>query len=305
MMEHKKFDVNEQFDGIRLDQFLAAVLDCSRNRVQKLIDDGMISISNGKICAKRKVRRGEMVEVSLPETAAPVFEAEDIPLELVYQDEYFAVVNKPRGLAVHPGAGRASGTLVNALMHHLTDLSGIGGVERPGIVHRLDLDTSGLMVIAKNDAAHESLCEQFASRLVEKQYLALVHGRMKNRKGEIIAPIGRHRVNRKKMAVIEGGRYAHTLWQVEEAFEDFSFLKVNIMTGRTHQIRVHLAYIRHSVVGDALYGRKENPFGVDSQLLHAASISFAHPADGRKMEFSVPLPQDMAEALKFLRGEIN
>ena len=297
-----EFTVTQEFDGLRIDRFLAKVMDISRNQVQKLIGDGHVSNLPSIIDdSAAKVRCNDIIRVVLPELKVSETEPENIPIEILYEDNCFAVINKPRGLAVHPGAGRSSGTLVNALLYHLKDLSGIGGVERPGIVHRLDLDTSGIILIAKNDSAHENLSKQFADRLVEKEYFAIVHGNMNTKKGEIVAPIGRHKTNRKKMAVTEDGRYAHTIWELLESFAGFSFVKINLMTGRTHQIRVHMEYIRHSVVGDPLYGNKANSFGVTSQLLHAGNISFVHPKDGRDVSFSAALPLDMEQILEQLR----
>lgn len=297
-----EFKVTQDLAGIRLDRFLAKVMDVSRNQIQKLISGGHVFVAGSVVSdPSRKVKFGEVIKSVLPELKQSEAESENIPIEIIYQDDFFAVINKPRGLAVHPGAGRPSGTLVNALLYHLDGLSGIGGVERPGIVHRLDLDTSGIILIAKNDFAHENLSKQFSERLVKKEYFAIVHGVMLSKKGEIVAPIGRHRVNRKKMSVIEGGRYAHTTWESMEQFDKFSFLKINLMTGRTHQIRVHMEYIKHPIVGDPLYCNKSNPFGTASQLLHAGNISFSHPEDGRTMSFSAALPDDMVTALESLR----
>jgi len=301
-METKNYTVTEEFNEFRLDKYLSSVSGFSRNQVQKLIEGGFVSVTHGYADISRKVKTDERIVINIPYTKTSENTPQDIPVDIIYQDKFLAVINKPRGIAVHPGAGRDSGTLVNALLYHIKDLSGIGGIERPGIVHRLDIDTSGIILIAKNNTAHENISAQFANRTIEKTYFAIVHGKAKKQKGEIIAPIGRHKINRKKMAVIESGRYAHTLWETEEIFDDFSFLKINIMTGRTHQIRVHMAYINHPIAGDPLYCNKQNLFGAKRQLLHAGNISFFHPQDGKKLVFSAPIPEDMLAALKILRN---
>ncbi len=249
------------------------------------------------------------MEIEIPEPVAAEPAAEAIPLEIVFEDEHLLVLDKPAGLVVHPGAGRASGTLVNALLHRVKDLSGVGGVLRPGIVHRLDRGTSGLLVVAKDDASHRALAAQFASRAVEKEYLALVLGVPAPRQGEIDKPIGRHPVQRKRMAVRSGGREARSSYRVLEAFDGAALLRVTIHTGRTHQIRVHLAAIGHPVAGDAIYGGGRRPPAaaaalalLDRPALHAARLAVDHPADGRRLRFESPLPPDIEGVVGLLRA---
>ena len=253
------------------------------------------------------------MEIEIPEPAAAEPAAEAIPLEVVFEDEHLLVLDKPAGLVVHPGAGRASGTLVNALLHHVKDLSGVGGVLRPGIVHRLDRGTSGLLVVAKDDATHRALAAQFATRGVEKEYIALVLGVPAPRQGEIDKPIGRHPVHRKRMAVRPGGREARSSYRVLEAFDGAALLRVTIHTGRTHQIRVHLSSIGHPVAGDDTYGGARTPdgrrasarqalTGLRRPALHAARLAFDHPRDARRLSFESPLPPDIEGVLAVLRA---
>ncbi len=253
------------------------------------------------------------VEVSVPEPVPAEPSPEDLPLDVVFQDARLLVLDKPAGLTVHPGAGAASGTLVNALLHHVKDLSGVGGVLRPGIVHRLDRGTSGLIVVAKDDEAHRSLTGQFASRTVEKEYLALVLGVPERREGTIDRPIGRHAVERKRMAIRQDGRAARSSYRVEETFDGAALLRVAIHTGRTHQIRVHLASLGHPVAGDATYGGTRTPSSrrqaaraalgrLSRPALHAARLAFDHPGDGRRLCFETPLPADIASVLTDLRA---
>jgi 23S rRNA pseudouridine1911/1915/1917 synthase len=301
--------------GVRLDRWLAARLpEVSRARLQALIAEGAVRVDGGAARAASRVRAGQSVEVAVPAPAAAAPQPEDIPLRVVHEDADLLVVDKPAGLVVHPGAGTAAGTLVNALLHRVKDLSGIGGVLRPGIVHRLDRGTSGLLVVAKNDAAHQALARQFASRSVEKEYRAVVLGRPRRAAGTIEAPIGRDPVHRKRMSVrAAGGRAARTSYAVAEALDGAALLRVHIHTGRTHQIRVHLASIGHPVLGDAVYGGRRVPAsasarlrealaGLDRPALHAARLSFTHPATGERLSFESPLPDDLARLLERLRG---
>ena len=272
--------------------------------MQSLIHDGLVTVAGAAARPSLKLRAGQTVNVSepAPEPARP--QPEDIPLRVVFEDAQLLVIDKPAGLVVHPAAGRTSGTLVNALLHHVKDLSGIGGVLRPGIVHRLDRGTSGLMVVAKDDATHRALAAQFAQRNVEKEYLALVIGVPARREGEIAAAIGRDPVQRKKMSVrAPRGREARSRYEVVEAFVGAALLKVRIMTGRTHQIRVHLASIGHPVAGDATYGGRHAALGsLARPALHAARLSFLHPLTGARREFRSPLPADLAGVLARLRA---
>ncbi len=301
--------------GLRLDVWLARRLpSLSRARLQALIGEGHVLLDGVATRPSERLRPGQTVDVQLPPPVPAEPEPEDIPLTIVHEDAHLLVVDKPAGLVVHPGAGTRTGTLVNALLKHVHDLSGIGGVLRPGIVHRLDRGTSGLLLVAKDDETHRALVRQFSSRSVEKEYLALVHGVPRARKGEIVAAIGRHPVDRKKMAVDPPrGREARSTWQLEETFDGASLLRVRIHTGRTHQIRVHLASIGHPVVGDTTYGGTRTPSSrraaardalgsLTRPALHAARLGFTHPATGERVDFAAPLPEDIQSILERLRG---
>lgn len=306
-----EFTVPSDFSGQRLDRFLVSVLEGrSRSFVQKLIEDGRISVVGRDARPNLSMREGDRVTVDVPDPIPSKISGEALPLDVLYQDADIAVVNKPAGLVVHPGAGHASGTLVNALLHHMTDLSGIGGESRPGIVHRLDRGTSGLMVIAKNDVAHQELSRQFHDREVEKEYVALVWGVVQAGR-RIDAAIGRDPVNRQKMSArAKHARTAVTRITRAHHLTGVTLCQVAIHTGRTHQIRVHLSAIGHPVVGDAVYGgvrrrvpgdlralqRLERPF------LHAERLAFTHPRDQRRMEFTAPLPDDLLQILEDLPG---
>ncbi|MCL6635211.1 MAG: RluA family pseudouridine synthase [Peptococcaceae bacterium] len=291
--------------GKRLDVFLAGeVEDLTRSRVQKLIEEGMASVNGGPARASYRLRPGDLVILRVPEPEGLEVKAEPIPLDIYYEDADVIVVNKPRGMVVHPAAGNYSGTLVNALLYHCRDLSGINGVTRPGIVHRLDKDTSGLIMVAKNDAAHLSLARQLRERLVDRRYLALVHGRVGEQAGVVDAPIGRHPRDRQKMAVVQkNGKRAVTNYRVLRRFIDYTYLELKLETGRTHQIRVHMAYIGHPVVGDPRYGPARPHFGLDGQFLHAAVLGFMHPRTGGHLEFAAPLPEVLQEILNRLAPE--
>jgi 23S rRNA pseudouridine1911/1915/1917 synthase len=300
--------------GLRLDAWLAKQLPAlSRARLQALIQDGHVRLDGHAVRPSVRLRAGQAVRVHVPAPVAAEPQPEDIPLALLYEDERLLVVDKPAGLVVHPGAGTAAGTLVNALLGRVSGLSGIGGVLRPGIVHRLDRGTSGVLVVAKDDEAHRALVRQFAGRTVEKEYLALVHGVPHRRSGTIDAPIGRDPVHRKKMSVQPSkGREAHTTWSLEEAFDGAALLRVRIHTGRTHQIRVHLSSIPHPVAGDATYGGTRTPSSrtrsartalesLARPALHAARIAFTHPS-GEQMAFVAPTPADIETVLLALRN---
>ena len=312
-----EFEVPPEFDGQRLDHFLVSVLaDFSRSQIQKLVAGGNVAMQRGAqpshaaARANAAVHTGDRVSVTIPEAAATGVAAEELPLEILYQDADLAVVNKPAGLVVHPGAGHASGTLVNALLHHMKDLSGIGGERRPGIVHRLDRGTSGVMVIAKNDAAHQELTRQFQDREVEKEYIALVWGVVQAGR-RIDAAIGRDPSNRQKMSArAKHARTAVTRITRAHQMPGLTLCQVAIHTGRTHQIRVHLSAIGHPIVGDALYGgvHRRVPGDIravqrlDRPFLHAARLVFMHPREHRRMEFVVPLPEDLMNVLEDLPG---
>jgi len=301
----------EEHDGLRVDQFLTSVIaGQSRSQIQRLIKDGHVLVDSGGAKPNQPVRTGQSISVDLPEPVAAAPQPEALPLPIVYQDADVIVVDKPAGMVVHPAAGHASGTLVNALLHHVDDLSGIGGEKRPGIVHRLDRGTSGLMVVAKHDAAHEELSRQFHDREVEKEYIALVWGLVQAGR-RIDAPIGRDPSNRKKMSArARRSREAVTRIVKAEPLRALTLVHVAIYTGRTHQIRVHLSAIGHPVVGDPLYGgvRRRVPGDLravahlERPFLHAARLVFNHPGDGRRMEFTSDLPDDLARVLEELRG---
>lgn len=302
-------EVEEEHDGVRLDNFLTALLpDLSRSQVQRLIKEGRVK-GPGALRASAAVRIGQKYEVDLPLPAETAPRPEALPLRIVFQDQDVVVLDKPAGMVVHPAAGHRSGTLVNALLHHVTDLSGIGGELRPGIVHRLDRGTSGLMVVAKNDRAHQELSRQFSDREVEKEYVALVWGIVQAGR-RIDSPIGRDPHDRQKMSArVRRARSAVTRVTYAHHFKGASLLKVAIATGRTHQIRVHLSVIGHPIVGDPVYGgvhrrvpaslhavmRLERPF------LHSARLVFTHPSDGRRVDFESPLPPDLQSVLDDIR----
>jgi len=285
----------------RLDLLVAQGTGATRSQAAKWIAAGLCRV-NGRVTSKAgaAVRAGDRVEADIPDPVEATVEKEEIPVQFLYQDEDLAVVNKPCGMVVHPAAGNETGTLVNALLFAIPDLSGIGGVKRPGIVHRLDKDTSGVLLIAKNDAAHLSLSAQLKERSMEKHYLAVAEGIVKDESGVIDRPIARSPKDRKKMAVLEGGRSARTEWRLLEPLRGASLLDVHILTGRTHQIRVHLQSIGHPVAGDPLYGLKH---GVTAPrlMLHAYTLAFTHPRTGERLRFTAPLPDEYREALQKLR----
>ncbi len=278
----------------RLDHYLAEhIATLSRSRLQSLVKDGHITLNGAAAKQNIKLRTGDKIVVIEPAAVASETLAEDIPLDILYEDDDLIVVNKPPGLVVHPAVGHLTGTLVNALLHHCKSLSGIGGVERPGIVHRLDKETSGCLVAAKNDHSHHHLAEQFAGREITKIYLALVAGRLTKRTGSIKEPIGRHRVNRQKMAINDEGRPAHTDWRVIREISGTTLVECTLHTGRTHQIRVHLKHLGFPILGDEVYG-KRGPY--ERHLLHAWKLGFAHPRDGRRLDFTAGLPEDFKKA---------
>ena len=290
-------DLSADRSSERLDLFVTRRLqELTRSRVRRLIDQGLVTV-DGQPAAKAGLRlnAGQRVRVTLPPPEPSELEPEAIPLRIVYEDEDLLVVDKPAGMAVHPSPGHSRHTLVHAVLAHCPDLSGIGGVLRPGIVHRLDKDTSGLIIVAKHDAAHLSLARQLKERKVEKTYVALVEGRVRPQQGVIDAPIGRHPRHRKRMAVVENGRDARTRYRVLREVDGRSLVEVQPKTGRTHQIRVHLASIGHPVVGDTLYGKRSDVF--PRQFLHAQRLAFRHPRSGERMELEAPLAEDLQRAL--------
>ena len=276
--------------GERLDVVASSLADVTRSRAGTLIRDGLVLINGApQTKAGFRLRSGDELRVELPEAAPARVEAQDIPLEILYQDADLAVVYKPSGMVVHPAAGNPDGTMVNALLQHLDQLSGIGGEIRPGIVHRIDKDTSGLLLVAKNDFSHASLSEQIKEHSVQRAYMAIVQGGMREDSGTVEGPIGRHPSDRKKMAIVPGGRDAVTHWRVLEPLKGATLLECRLTTGRTHQIRVHMASIGHPLLGDPLYGPKRMPYPVQGgQLLHAFRIGFVHPRSGEEMLFEAP-----------------
>ena len=290
-------------DKVRLDVFVAEIGEITRSRAAKLLEDGAVLV-NGKIAPKNlKLSFGDEVILNLPDPVSYDITAEDIALDIVYEDNDLLVVNKPKGMVVHPAAGNFDGTLVNALMHHCGDsLSGINGVMRPGIVHRIDKNTSGLLMVAKNDIAHNGLAEQIKDHSFTREYEAVVYGNLKNDKGTIDAPIGRHPVKRKQMAVTDkGSKHAITHYTVIERFGDFTHVRLRLETGRTHQIRVHMAYIGHPVAGDDVYGPKKVITSLSGQCLHAKKVGFIHPITNKYLEFESDLPDYFTKFLKGIR----
>lgn len=287
--------------GARLDKALADLTDLSRSQANDEIKKGTVLVNGEPVKAKYTVKEGDIISYQLPEEEILDYEAEDIPIEIVYEDEDLAIINKAQGMVVHPSAGHSSGTLVNALLYHIKDLSTINGVVRPGIVHRIDKDTSGLLMIAKNDKAHHILADELKAKKSLRKYLAIVHGNLPNDRGMIEAPIGRSEKDRKKQAVTAKGKDAITRFQVVERFGDFTLVDLSLETGRTHQIRVHMAYIGHPVAGDPLYGPRKTLAG-NGQFLHAQTLGFTHPSTGEMVTFTAEPPIIFRQTLEKLRN---
>jgi len=309
--------IGAEHTGLRLDAFLASQIEgWSRARLQKLIENEDVLVNGKPSKPSYKLRDGDDLEIELTATSTIEFAPENIPIDVVYEDDTLVVVNKPAGLVVHPAAGTQSGTLANALAYHFQQLANIGPGVRPGIVHRLDRDTSGLLVVAKTEAALENLSDQFRDRTVFKSYVALVHGRLLSNSGKIDQPLARDPSNRTRMAVVRGGRNALTLYHVRRSFQRFTLLDVELKTGRTHQIRVHLAWLKHPVVADETYGGGRDNTIQDPQLrarirnlkrhfLHAEKLAFTHPATKEVMKFEAPLPSDLSELLENLTTDLR
>jgi 23S rRNA pseudouridine1911/1915/1917 synthase len=289
--------------GERIDKALSTIQEeWSRSQISNWVTDGVIKVNGEDVKPKYKVKIGDVIEVNVPEPESLEVIPEDLNLEIVYEDQDVLVVNKPKGMVVHPAPGHLSGTLVNGLMHHCKDLSGINGVLRPGIVHRIDKDTSGLLMVAKNDHAHHSLVEQLVNKTVTRKYTAVVHGHIAHDKGTIDAPIGRDSKDRQKQAVVDNGKHAVTHFHVMERLGNYTLVECRLETGRTHQIRVHMNYIGFPLVGDPKYGpRKTIDFG--GQVLHAGVLGFVHPTTEEYLEFEVPLPEDFVALVEQLRQD--
>ncbi len=289
--------------GARIDVCLAAKLGVSRSNMQKLLEEGRVKRGDKVLKANYKVRAGEVYTVDIPEPEPIEAVPEDIPLDIIYEDDDVVVLNKARGMVVHPAPGNYTGTLVNALLYHCKNLSGINSAIRPGIVHRLDKDTSGIMIVAKNDAAHIALSQQIQSKTAVRTYLAVVRGNIKTDSGTIETQIARDKNDRKKMVVVkEGGREAITDYEVLERFGKYTLVRCKLRTGRTHQIRVHMEYLGYPLVGDPKYSPMKTPFAIKGQALHSHTLEFTHPRTGERMKFEAPLPEDMHKIITRLHN---
>lgn len=302
-MEIIEFKITDISSGERIDKAVSENTRLTRSSAQKLIEQNAVLVNDAPVKANYKVKLNDTVKVNVPELKSIETTPENIPLEIVYEDDWLLVVNKPKGMVVHPAAGNYSGTLVNALLYHCKDsLSGINGEIRPGIVHRIDKNTSGLLIVAKNDAAHIKLAQQIKEHSFTREYEAVVHGKFKNEKGTVDLPIGRHNTDRKKMAVTnKNSRNAVTHYEVIKQYEKYTHIKLRLETGRTHQIRVHMAYIGHPVAGDDVYGKKNTDKELCGQCLHAKKIGFIHPKTGEYMEFDSELPEYFRNFLSKLK----
>ena len=300
----EEYFVTEETAGDRIDKFLAEQYEnLSRSFLQKLLKSGEVMVDGRPVKASYKVAEGDLISFEVPEAVEPEIVPEDIPLDILYEDEDVLIVNKPKGMVVHPAAGHYQGTLVNAVMAHCGDsLSGINGVMRPGIVHRIDKDTTGALLVCKNDIAHRDLAEQLKCHSIRRRYRAVVQGNLKEDEGTIEGPIGRHPTDRKKMAINhKNGKDAITHYKVLERFGEATYVECRLETGRTHQIRVHMASIGHPLLGDTVYGSSRNPYHLEGQALHAMILGFVHPRTGEYMEFTAPLPEYFVKLLTKLR----
>ncbi|MBE5939855.1 MAG: RluA family pseudouridine synthase [Lachnospiraceae bacterium] len=306
-MIFNNFVVTEDDAGIRIDKYLAeANPEMSRSRISKLIDDGFISVNGATIMKSNyKVNEDDVILLEIPDAVEPSIDAEDIPLDILYEDDDVIVINKPKGLVVHPAPGHYTGTLVNALMYHCKgNLSGINGIMRPGIVHRIDKDTTGVIVACKNDVAHNSLASQLKVHSITRKYEAIVYNVIKEDEGTVNAPIGRSNIDRKKMAInYSNGRDAITHFKVIERFKNYSYIECKLETGRTHQIRVHMSSRNNPLLGDEVYGPKKCPYNLEGQVLHARILGFRHPRTGEYMEFEAPLPEYFTNLLQLLKNK--
>lgn len=303
-----EFKIEEALAGERIDKFLSDSLpDVSRSYIQKLIKDGQVTVNQKTVKSNYKLNTGDLLSMEEPELQEPDIEAEDIPLDILYEDSDLLIINKPKGMVVHPSAGHYSGTLVNALMHYCKeDLSGINGVLRPGIVHRIDMDTTGSLIVCKNDFTHNHIAEQLKVHSITRVYHAIVHGILKDDEGTINAPIGRHPIDRKKMSINhKNGKEAVTHYKVLKRFKNFTYIECRLETGRTHQIRVHMSSISHPLLGDAVYGPVKTPYKLQGQTLHAKTIGITHPRTGEYLEVEAPLPEYFTNLLKKLENSIQ
>lgn len=302
-MQEYCFEITEDLEDERVDKCLSALIDSlSRSYIQKMVREGQVTVNGETVKGSYRLKTEDIVAFSLPEAVEPDIEPEDIALDILYEDTDVIVVNKPKGMVVHPAAGHYSGTLVNALMYHCgAQLSGINGVMRPGIVHRIDMDTTGSVIVCKNDAAHQSIAEQLKNHSITRCYHAICLGVLKDDEGIIDMPIGRHPTDRKKMAVNErNGKRAVTHYRVLRRFEKYSYIECRLETGRTHQIRVHMAAIGHPLLGDETYGNAKCPFKLQGQVLHAKTLGFVHPTTGEYIEVDAPLPEYFVKLLEKL-----
>ena len=303
-----EFLIEDASAGERIDKFLSdSIPDMSRAYIQKLIKDGQITVNQKAVKPNYKLNAGELLAVDEPELQELDIKAENIPLDILYEDSDLLIVNKPKGMVVHPSAGHYSGTLVNALMYYCKeDLSGINGVMRPGIVHRIDMDTTGSLIVCKNDFAHNAIADQLKIHSITRVYHAIVHGVLKEDEGTINAPIGRHPIDRKKMSVNhKNGKEAVTHYKVLKRFKNFTYIECRLETGRTHQIRVHMSSISHPLLGDAVYGPAKSPYKLQGQTLHAKTIGITHPRTGEYLEIEAPLPEYFTNLLKKLENSIQ
>ena len=303
-----EFKIEEALAGERIDKFLSDSLpDVSRSYIQKLIKDGQVTVNQKIVKSNYKLNTGDLLSMEEPELQEPDIEAEDIPLDILYEDSDLLVINKPKGMVVHPSAGHYSGTLVNALMHYCKeDLSGINGVLRPGIVHRIDMDTTGSLLVCKNDFTHNHIAEQLKVHSITRVYHAIVHGVIKEDDGTINAPIGRHPIDRKKMSINhKNGKEAVTHYKVLKRFKNFTYIECRLETGRTHQIRVHMSSIGHPLLGDSVYGPAKSPYKLQGQTLHAKTIGIIHPRTEEYVEVNAPLPEYFSDLLKKLENSIQ
>ena len=304
-MEKTLIKVDEQDEGLRIDKYLSNIFkDKSRSFIQGLIEKENVKVNSKSLKSNYKLKKADEIEIMIPEPEILSVEAENIPIDIVYEDEDVIVVNKAQGMVVHPAPGNYNGTLVNALLYHCKDLSSINGVIRPGIVHRIDKDTSGILVIAKNDDAHNKLSEQLKDHSMKREYYALIEGRPKNNDGTIDKPLGRCKKDRLKIGIIEDGKRAVTHYEVVERYNGYTLVKCVLETGRTHQIRVHMASIGFPLVGDPLYGFKRQKFKLEGQVLHARTLGFIHPRTGEYMEFTSELPQYFCDLINKLKNEM-